>query len=330
MTGQENTTTASFSARATTQWCSRPISARPVEEGLPRAQRDAGGGLVDARGSASPGSCTTRTPSSTARSRTCRGIADLELERRGAHYIEPELNVALLQRMATCSSGGRTSRGPSLVRSIQRQGCRATAALARRFVPVVEEIVGPESRSAADRRRRAAQIYSKSSQEGRLLLEASELSPLEFVVQEFEHPTVQAGLLFFNGLREVDLRCKGFGHHIPILLAAAGKAQMCVGGSAALARALERGGARKRRRDPLQTRAEPHPRRKRHGRSGSKRFTASSSLHARFVVVGTQPASDVSRPDGRARTCRKEWRDRAKEFTYNLMAPLFGTPPRSA
>ena len=43
---------------------------------------------------------------------------------------------------------------------------------------------------------------------------------------------VGVGLLFFNGLREVDLRVKGFGHHIPALLASRGKAQMCRGGSA--------------------------------------------------------------------------------------------------
>ena len=67
----------------------------------------------------------------------------------------------------------------------------------------------------------------------------SALSPLEFVQQEFEHPTVQAGLLFFNGLREVDLRVRGFGHHIAALLASPAKAQMSRGGTAALARALE-------------------------------------------------------------------------------------------
>jgi hypothetical protein len=37
----------------------------------------------------------------------------------------------------------------------------------------------------------------------------------------------------------VDLRCPGFGHHIAALLASPGKAQMCVGGSAALARARD-------------------------------------------------------------------------------------------
>ena len=53
------------------------------------------------------------------------------------------------------------------------------------------------------------------------------LSPLEFVVREFEHDVVRAGLLFFNGLREIDLRLKGFGHSIPALLAGRHMAQMC-------------------------------------------------------------------------------------------------------
>ena len=44
---------------------------------------------------------------------------------------------------------------------------------------------------------------------GRRLLEISALSPLEFVTRHFENDTVRAGLLFFNGLREVDLRLTG-------------------------------------------------------------------------------------------------------------------------
>jgi hypothetical protein len=46
----------------------------------------------------------------------------------------------------------------------------------------------------------------EQSAQGRRLLEVSRLSPLEFVEQEFRHPAIQAGLLFFNGLREVDPR----------------------------------------------------------------------------------------------------------------------------
>src|SRR2546430_7990451 len=73
---------------------------------------------------------------------------------------------------------------------------------------------------------------------GRRLQEISALSPLEFVTRHFENDVVRAGLLFFNGLREVDLRLKGFGHSIPALLASRHMAQMAVGGTASLAHGL--------------------------------------------------------------------------------------------
>ena len=105
------------------------------------------------------------------------------------------------------------------------------------FLPIVTKILEPEAQapplSPPERQRRL-----EATAEGRLLLETSACSPREFVLREFENPAVQAGLLFFNGLREVDPRAPGFGHHIPALLAARGKAQMCVGGSARLAEAL--------------------------------------------------------------------------------------------
>ena len=49
---------------------------------------------------------------------------------------------------------------------------------------------------------------------------------------------VRAGLLFFNGMREIDLQAPGFGHAIATILASQHKAQMCLGGSARLAEAL--------------------------------------------------------------------------------------------
>lgn len=105
------------------------------------------------------------------------------------------------------------------------------------FLPVVGKILIPESQSPPlppDQRRKLLE----SSPEGRLLLEVSALSPMEFVQREFENPTIKSGLVFFNGLGEVDHRCKGFGHHIAMLLASSDKAQMMMGGSASLAKAL--------------------------------------------------------------------------------------------
>ena len=164
--------------------------------------------------------------------------AELELERHGARYLEPELNVAMLlpdgRSLTWWTDFERTADSFA-------QFSRRDAASLRRwreaFLPIVTQILEPEAQApplpALERQRRL-----EATAEGRLLLKTSACSPREFVLREFESPAVQAGLLFFNGLREVDPRAPGFGHHIPALLAARGKAQMCIGGSARLAEAL--------------------------------------------------------------------------------------------
>ena len=161
--------------------------------------------------------------------------ADLDLERHGAQLIEPELNVALI------TSDGRalewwTDIGKT-IDSFAAFSQRDAATLRRwhdEFVPIVQNILAPEARSPPLPPEERRALLSRTAA-GRRLLAVSALSPLEFVSQEFEHPTIKAGLLFFNGLREVDLRLRGFGHHIAALLASPAKAQMARGGSAALA-----------------------------------------------------------------------------------------------
>ena len=74
--------------------------------------------------------------------------ADLELERHGARYIEPELNVALLTRdgdaLEWWTDIERT------VASFARFSARDAETLQRwqhEFVPIVRDILVPESRS---------------------------------------------------------------------------------------------------------------------------------------------------------------------------------------
>src|SRR5690606_30588538 len=140
---------------------------------------------------------------------------DLELAKQGVRYIEPELNVALLTR-----SGDSLCWWTDIERTVEsfRQFSTHDAQKLKywhdAFVPILEEILIPESQYPPlppEEREQKLQ----SSPLGRRLLEVSALSPLEFVDREFENDTVKAGLLFFNGLREVDLRQKGFGHSIP-------------------------------------------------------------------------------------------------------------------
>ena len=253
---------------------------------------------------------------------------DLELDRRGARYVEPELNVALLLKSgdALCwwTDFERTAQSFA---AFSERDARALRHWRDAFVPILERILGPEARRSPvhpEQRRKSLE----QTAEGRLLLETSALSPLEFVEREFEHPVVRAGLLFFNGLREVDLRLRGFGHHIPALLASPAKAQMCLGGAARLADALaaavrETGGE-------IRTGSTPRRIVLERDRVIGVETTEGELIRAGFVVSALNPQQTfVELLDGPA-----DLRKKAQKFEYNLLAPLFAlnlvlrNPPR--
>ncbi len=257
---------------------------------------------------------------------------DLDLERLGARYIEPELNVALITR-----DGRALEWWTDIEKTIASvaQFSRRDADTLRRwhdeFVPIVQGILGPEHRSPplppAERR-----ALLERTAPGRRLLDVSALSPLEFVQREFEHTTVQAGLLFFNGLREVDLRERGFGHHIAALIASPAKAQMSRGGSEALARALvaavrATGGDVRLMTEPARIVVE-------NGRALGIETRDGELIRARQLVASSlnphQTYLDLLDPS----VVPGEIRQRAERFRYNLLAPLFALhvnlhePPR--
>jgi len=246
---------------------------------------------------------------------------DLKLEEKGAVYLEPDLNVALILR-----SGDTLEWWTDFEKTAASFGnfsVKDEAALRRwrnDFLPIVESILVPESRRPPLPPERRRQLLEKSA-EGRLLLEVSALSPLEFVLREFENPVIQAGLLFFNGLREVDLRCRGFGHHIAALLASPGKAQMCIGGSAALARALvsavhESGGE-------IRLQTTPHRILVNAGKATGVETSDGTRYQARhFVASGLNPQQTFLELID-ADLLPQQWRDKARTFRYNLLAPLF-------
>jgi phytoene dehydrogenase-like protein len=246
---------------------------------------------------------------------------DLDLERHGARYVEPELNVALLLRdgraLEWWTDPDRTAA------SFAEFSVKDAAALSRwvdEFRPIVERILMPEAQSPplSPERRRA---LLEQSSEGRRLLEISALSPLEFVAREFENDVVRAGLLFFNGLREVDQRLKGFGHSIPALLAGRHKAQMCLGGSAQLAEALvadirAHGGE-------VRTGVELARVLMRNGQAMGVGLADGERLEARaFVASGLNPQQTFLELMD-ADSVPRDTRERAADFRYNLLAPLF-------
>ncbi len=199
------------------------------------------------------------------------------------------------------------------------------------FVPIVQDILVPESRTAAAAAEERRALLERSAA-GRRLLEVSALSPLEFVQREFEHPAVQAGLLFFNGLREVDLRVRGFGHHIAALLASPAKAQMSRGGSAALARALE--AAVRESGGEIRLLTEPKRILVENGRAVGVETADGEVIRARqFVASSLNPQQTFLDLLDDALVPR-DIREQAERFQYNLLAPLFALhlnlrePPR--
>src|SRR2546426_779051 len=124
--------------------------------------------------------------------------SDLELNRLGAVYLEPELNVALVLKNSEALEW-RTD-FEKTAESFARFSEKDAATLRRwrdDFLPIVENILAPESQSPPLPMERRRALLERS-REGRLLLKVSALSPLEFVQTEFENPVIQAGLLFFN------------------------------------------------------------------------------------------------------------------------------------
>src|SRR5437879_3390166 len=163
---------------------------------------------------------------------------DLELERHGVRYLEPKLNVAMILRDGRALEWWTDlDRTVASCAEFSTRDADEVRRLAEEFKPITEKILQPEAQSPPLEPALRRQLLERSAL-GRRLLEISALSPLEFVTRHFENDTVRAGLLFFNRLREVDLRLNGFGHSIPALLASPHKAQMAVGGSAALAHGL--------------------------------------------------------------------------------------------
>ncbi len=243
---------------------------------------------------------------------------DLQLASQGARYIEPTLNVAMV--LPNGASLQWWTDLPRTLESIAAFSPKDAAAIrfwAEEFQPIVDNILIPEAQSPPLPPTLRHALLSRSRL-GRRLLEVQQLSPLEFVQREFEHEAVRAGLLFFNGLREVDLRLPGFGHSIPALLASRHKAQMCLGGSANLANALlhdihAHGGS-------VRTGVSITAIEKENGRARAVHLASGERIPARsFIASGLNPRQtfvDLLRDTSQLRR-------QAEAFQFNTIAPLF-------
>jgi len=246
---------------------------------------------------------------------------DLELDQHGARYLQPDPNVVLLRKNGeTLEWWTDFEKTFDSFSNFSRRDAQVLRTWRDRFIPVVDKILVPESRSPPIPAARRRALLEKTA-EGRLLLETSALSPLQFVLREFEHPVIQAGLLFFNGLREVDPCCEGFGHHIPSLLAASGKAQMCLGGSASLAHALTSAVNATGGDVRLQVRVREIV--VEGERTSGVVVDDGEFIGARSFVVSSLNPQQTFLELLDSRVVPDDWRLKAESFKYNVLAPLF-------
>ena len=165
---------------------------------------------------------------------------DLELQKHGVRTVQPELNVALIQRSGrslrwyldldqTCDS----------IAEFSKKDAESWRRIAEEYAEMVEKIVEPELASPPlppEKRR----ILLGRSALGRRYLEIEPPTLRVFIERHFENPTVRALLLFLCVTRELDLQSPSQGGVIPSLIAARTKTELAVGGSRAVAQALRK------------------------------------------------------------------------------------------
>lgn len=245
---------------------------------------------------------------------------DLDLANFGAKYLSPELNATLIVNHRECLQWWRDfDQTEASFASISPRDARILRQWRDRFHPEIVGWIQRESESPPETPdQRKARLEKNAN--GRLLLEISQRSPREFVAQEFEHPAVQAALLFFNGLREVDPRARGFGHHIPALISGNRMAEMCVGGSHQLAAALvarirSRGGDLRVKVNVQRIVVDQN-------RVVGVQMSDGEVIHAPTVISGLNPQQTLIELIDES-LVPSVWRELARDFRYNVLAPLF-------
>jgi phytoene dehydrogenase-like protein len=163
---------------------------------------------------------------------------ELDLERHGVRYLEPEANVALHL------SDGRAlvmhTTQELTVQSIARfdaDDARTWEVMAREWLPVLGEVIGPLLESPPEPAAARAGRLSDSDA-GRTFLELAARRPIDVVTRYFRHPAVRALLCAIMVLREVDIIVPGQGFQVVALAAGRRRAQLYIGGSKRLAEGL--------------------------------------------------------------------------------------------
>ena len=107
------------------------------------------------------------------------------------------------------------------------------------YAALIRDLIGPEQASPLIAGAERERLLRGHGRTGREYLQLLELCPRQFIETTFEHPSVQAMLLYYCIIREVDVNVTGQGQVIPSYIATRLPGEIVQGGSCALARALK-------------------------------------------------------------------------------------------
>ena len=165
---------------------------------------------------------------------------DLELKQHGLKTVEPDLNLALIQK------SGRAlrfyvdpNRTAASLTEFSKKDAETWRRIAQDYRPVVEKIVEPEMAAPPLPRGKKRALLERSAL-GRTYLEIEAMSPRDFVEGHFDNIALRALLLYLCVSRELDVHVPHQGGVIPGLIAAPTKTELAVGGSGAVAQALRK------------------------------------------------------------------------------------------
>ncbi len=200
----------------------------------------AGGGLQIAEDSGLPGFLhTTHTFSSRGLS-TSPWFQEPGLHRWGVTMIAPDPAIASLQRdgRALCWHDD-LDRAVASIAQFSRADAGTWRRIASDYAALIRDLIGPEQASPLIAGAERERLLRGHGRTGREYLQLLELSPRQFIETTFEHPSVQAMLLYYCIIREVDVNVTGQGQVIPSYIATRLPGEIVQGGSCALARALK-------------------------------------------------------------------------------------------
>jgi phytoene dehydrogenase-like protein len=283
----------------------------------------AGGGLQTPEDNALPGFFHGTHAVSFRGIRATAWYKELEIDRWGVEMVEPDPAIASIQRdgRALCWHSD-LERTVASIAQFSPRDAEAWMRIATDYRELTQEVLGPELASPPIPEVERAELLAGRGALGREYLRLLELSPCQYIEDTFEHPSVQAMLLYYCVIREVDVNASGQGQVIPSYLATQLPGELVVGGSYSLARALkhevyDHGGHIMEQTVPRRILVE-------NGRAVGVELRSGRQIRAKeFVASSLNPQQTfVELLDGDGVTT--ETKAKAEDFKYQLVGQIFG------